>query len=369
MAPEDRERLAAEITRHEDWLRKGKVGEGRADFTGRNLHGGDFRNRDLSGACFYRAELAEALLAAAVFHGANFDSADLSRSNSKGTDFSHASLHRTNLQGADLQQARFQDAILFGADLRNSDCQWTNFEGADLRSALLLDSRLHGARLAGANLIWTDTVASTTWFRRFLIYVGATPGPYRLDANFCAGTLFPTNAVDPWSILRRTYTGSRYFILLLLTVSALLPWLARALAWSTLHELEFSALEVLQRSEQVHVETVERVLQEYRTRLGAPKEGWSVLALLFEAHRGAGLVVLNMLLFAYYCIRGTLTISISRLRDEEDRTGVSPSWNAYRRWWSAHRYLVWTTPIVLLILMVRLAALLGETVYLPFVSP
>jgi hypothetical protein len=238
-----------------------------------------------------------------------------------------------------------------------------------------------------------------------------------LDDNAIEGTRFSPYAHDPWSVLRRTYTGPKLAFLLLFSVLAFLPLGLRAAFWITLSRLEQRSIAVavaalerttsllrkaedpardmadfIARSEAIVaqlrpllergdlvipdgllrdisdllgqgrqlLEAVERGgrLRAASRELGETKE-WTeqgaqlvrllapsktvrvrrrpVWYLLLGIERGPWPAVLSAALLLYNVARALLTYFIGPLRDEEERTGNSPSWADYRPWWRLHQ--------------------------------
>lgn len=133
----------------------------------------------------------------------------------------------------------------------------------------------------------------------------------RFDQNVIRDLLIEGDAPDPWSVLRRSYTGPWFFVHAALLVLYVLPYVGRVLAltaagqtWATLGPRVPDLITI----EVAHV------------------AAWRVLIGL---ERGWWVPVLGAVLFAYNLLRGYLTLRIGMLRDAEERSGVSPAIKDY----------------------------------------
>lgn len=106
----------------------------KADFTGANLIGVNFKNYDLRGATFCYCDLTRVNFIAADLMCASFDFANLK----------YANFRRANLKASSLRQANLSNADLTCADLTGA-----YLVGADLYKAKIVDSLLMGIRSIG----------------------------------------------------------------------------------------------------------------------------------------------------------------------------------------------------------------------------
>ena len=65
--------------------------------------------------------------------------------------------------------------------------------------------------------------------------------PYRLDRTKTRNTRFHPRARDPWSVLRRHYTGPNMVFVLLFTLTAFLPVITKVVFWSGLSRWQEAA--------------------------------------------------------------------------------------------------------------------------------
>lgn len=158
-----------------------------------------------------------------------------------------AKLDRAHLEGVDLSRANLTGASLYEAHLENADLRLAHLEAANLGKTYLEGALLNEAHLEGANLWWASLNGANLWEAhleraRLLVAEGEArpwdtlwpyyPIPYKLNRSHTRNTRFHPRASDPWSVLRRNYTGPNMVFVLLFTLAAFLPVIARAVFWS-----------------------------------------------------------------------------------------------------------------------------------------
>ena len=362
-----------------------------------NLSGINLDHADLSGATLDSANLSAASLLNAKIQSGNLESANLC-----AAELSGASLISASLIGANLFKAN-----LFGTDLSSA-----NLNNADFSFAVLKKAKLFGAKLENATLESTDLESADL----------RNASGIRFDNNYVRGARFSPHATDPWSKLRRDYTGPKLAFVMTLTLAAFLPFVAKTLFWVGVSKVERQSLplattaiaktlDVLERTPEPHpphlavwtrkardyltkvepwlerhqqsgaempVETqdVERVielvvtatdsissakqslaehnekLQDAEDRLGQAQHLFRVVRpsgkvkqlrvveLLLGLDQGILPALLVIALLLYNIFRGLLTYFVGPLREEEERTGFTPSWkgrNGYAWLWWTHR--------------------------------
>ena len=189
--------------------------------------------------------------------GSNFEGAQLTGANLAGNILARACLKDADLQmtylvGASLAGADLRNARLDGADLRRADLRKADLSGASLREADLSGAKLHQANLDRADLHFVkglepdeNSVFQTRFTNRAGIIWKAFLSFYRvlywlLNKVGLARGLDPVRpeVEDPWSTLRRVYTGPSFFITLLFLVAFVSPYLLQAALLSELSHLE-----------------------------------------------------------------------------------------------------------------------------------
>lgn len=312
----------------------------------------NLRNINLCGAV-----LRDARLDGADLYGAKLDGAHLGGAHLEGATLQAATLKRATLSGAHLQ-----DASLVWANLKGANLQGANFDGAGLRHADLREADLRGIQKAV------------------------------FDESKIVHAVTGLAAKDPWSVLRRKYTGVMLFFHLLFLVAFILPYAGRAFLWKAVNrgqslyasvsnevlsdmgrieqkqararqqwreearvELEQLGLETkaVERIEQIVKGGVEAelgglqgtVAREVSRKLEAVGPclrkdcveipAWRVL---FQLDRGPVAAFLVLTLALYNALRALVTWQVGLMRDEEERSGITPPWRAIRlrgriRWW------------------------------------
>jgi hypothetical protein len=281
---------------------------------------------DLSGAELPEARLPKANLFMADLKDANLRAANLSGADLYKADLSRTNLFNANLSGTDLRWAHLPEALLNGADLKRADLREANFPGAylsraDLTGALLTGTTLNEADLRGAKgLLFDDNEVRNA---RFTLRPDRRAWPAMLRTRSGRAWLDLAPEDDPWSLLRRTYTGAN---LVLVTLALLVFLTPRLLAGVGLFLLA-AAEEAVGAG----------------TGAGGWVESpvWRVLLGLRGDHLGewAGALLL-VVPFAYNAGRFWLTQRVIPLRDAEERSGVTPALVDYQRLYEWHRRLV-----------------------------
>ena len=256
------------------------------------LAGIELQNHELIGAVFTNADL----------RGANLSNANLSGSNFSGADLRGAKLVGAYLYGANLRDANLLEALLTEACLQKADLRDTNFLDAKLMKANIRSASLEGAFLFRADLAGADLDESHG---------------VRLDSTHIAGARLPVSTPDDWSVLRRNYTGSAMAVNLLLSALFLIPLFFRAAIWTVVNRLQIASVGTLHEigaSPCLAASCIRRPV-------------WEVVLGVGESPL---LLAASVCLLVYNGLRIFLTVRISPLRDEEERSGFSP------RFWPMH---------------------------------
>ena len=157
----------------------------------------------------------------------------------ENANFMYADLKNVQLGGAHLEYVHFEyahleNALLCNAYLENALLCDTHLERANLRDAILTGATLKDAILDGADVRGAKGIV--------------------FDSNRVERLLIEGKAPDPWSVLRRNYTGPSFFFHLLLLTAFFLPYISKAIVLSGVHEgmvlIEKKGLPVLRKIEQ-----------------------------------------------------------------------------------------------------------------------
>ncbi|MCI0657368.1 MAG: hypothetical protein L0170_09900 [Acidobacteria bacterium] len=172
----------------------------------------------------------------------------------------------------------------------------------------------------------------------------------RLNTTRTRGARFTAGARDPWSILRRNYTGAQLAFRLLLLLAFVLPYMAKTMFWIGVNRSQATLMEIAERLEKAAAnlassgnpdasalaEVVART-RELEASMTRHSRKWSVWQLLLGLDKSWTYSTLAIALLLYYAARGLLTWRVGPLRDEEERSGYSPSWREYGRLFVLHR--------------------------------
>ncbi len=118
------------------------------DYSGADLRGMNFQEKDLSGRNLIGADLSHANLSDGFLHRVNLEGANLFKANLFRANLLQANLRRVNLQeanliGADLSGADLREADLRGAKIGFGKRVMVKFTGVILTGAILPDGQLH----------------------------------------------------------------------------------------------------------------------------------------------------------------------------------------------------------------------------------
>jgi uncharacterized protein YjbI with pentapeptide repeats len=299
-----------------------------SEFSGATVTGGSFAGVRLDASSFHSAAISQTVFNGSSLRDATFDCAETTDCWFMHAECQHASFASSRLTGASfasakLQNSDFGDADLHGAYLGNSDLAEANLVAADLTGAILVGADLSRAILfdgARSEPRGEAACLRDADLRRAKLWL--------LDGNDIRGARFSPGASDPWSILRRVYTGPRMLWNVLLLLVFLAPLGARAAIWSSAAMLQ---------------EQLEQVTPQSAPSIWA-REIWLWQALI-GWDRGVLYSGAVALLVLYNAGRGLFTFRLSTLRDLEERSGHAPDLSSYRVAWYLHiwvmKWCVW----------------------------
>lgn len=290
---------------------------------GHSLAGFDLSNANLSGA-----NLSESNLDNATLTGANLSKSDLSAATLREANLIRSDLSSAYLCGADLSDTTLFKANLAGAVLHGAKLDDANISLADLRMAMLRFASIKGVRLDGVRGM-------------------------RLDGNDIREVRFPPNTSEAWHVIRRAYTGTKFFFHLLLLVIFFGSMGLRTALWVGVNRAQAAVVNAAERldvaAESVQVTTPDFAaamhiaahelskVQETFTQDTSTYQVWQVL---LGVDRGWWAFALAVLLVVYNIARVWLTYMVGALREESDRSGYAPYWADYKWAWYWHNYVM-----------------------------
>lgn len=232
--------------------------------------------------------------------GMLFDDEDLSWLSLVNTRLDGSRFSGCILRSVYMPECYLNDVYISHCDMSEIDLSWSELNGAritecDLSGANLADTLMNGTSIShvdmtGADLRRSEGGRCDEWLVRDL----------RIEAD----------APDPWSVLRRTYTGPWFFIHAAFLAVFAAPYVIRACTLTMVADT-WQAVEDLTGSTLSSVATV---------------PAWHVLIGLDQ---GWPTVAIGCVLVAYNILRGYLTLRVGMLRDAEERSGVSPALSDY----------------------------------------
>jgi len=323
------------------------------DFRKARLQTADLRGALLAGANFSQAHLKEARLEWAHMEGANLSSAQL-----QAATLAYAHLEEATLRGASLANARLDGASLANANLDEADLTQANLSSAHLENAKIIGANLVEANLVDANFEGADLAASNL--------AGAAlwgTNLSRADLRGVQGLLLNSTVVrharfspwasDPWSVLRRNYTGGKFLFHLLFLVMFLLVYGVKIMFWVGVNqgqvalvseqnklnaELKELAIElqsqndILAKQNGIKIPKLKALVDKVADNLKITVQPClakecvkqSVAAALVRWHDGWLFWATALAIVTYNCLRGVMTWIMTPLRDEEERSGHTP---------------------------------------------
>jgi len=345
---------------------------------------------------FVRSNLSDTRLCSAHIREVNFYGADLQRAN-----FSNANSGQAKYGSAKLQNSIFYNANLEGAVFTSASLQNTSFNQVNLQHANFSFANLQDARFSGSNLKHTNLKAANLQGADLR---GANN--FRLDACFIKDAKFEPKSKDPWSVLRRTYTGPKLIYVMLGLVAFALPYIAKVGLWSLINRVQKytsesdkflgSRIKAQEISgallSKVDVSTdnitaVTRCLSDNCTAYPV----WKLIFAVDQDPLVLGFIsvplwFLTVTMISYNLLRGVLTYLIATMRDEEERSGFSPAWSKKKikqnkyvepkpyeiEWWFGYQWLYYAHVFVTLLGCIAILAFmingwcwLSQPIYLP----
>lgn len=304
-----------------------------------DLVNADLTNIHLEGANLSKANLSNANLSNAKLNGVDFSYANLNGANLAGAyhdspnvilmganidlqekvDFSHANLASANLTNVNLPYSDFSVANLTVANLKQANLSASNFWVSQLERANLEQSNLSKSNLENANISEANLCAANLIGVKDVLF----------NDNLVRGLQIHYNSNDPWSTLRRTYSGSRLFFNLLFLIAFLIPYIFKLIFWVSVNYAQaYSETLVHKRVTDLGLDA--ESLTNYALCFAEkcePMFAWQVILGVDKGRLDWGLAAT---LIFYNLMKAALTWFISPMRDEEERTGYTPSWTGRR---------------------------------------
>ena len=303
-----------------------------------HLEGADLSEANLDGATLLGAKLKGAYLFRAHLENANLREAHLENAYLSEAQLENAYLFRAHLENANLSEVHLENANLCGAHLENANLSEAHLERADLSEAHLENANLCGAHLKKPGLwkgLWKakavllDANLSDADLRDV---EGA-----RFDSTIVRNARFSPRARDPWSVLRRNYSGPKFLFHLIFLIAFLVSYAAKTMFWVGVNHAQETVVatttqmsgiaEQLKREGHPSSVLLGEMVEHHTNILPCLKEKCAKLAVweaLIRRNEGAAYWSLALALLAYNVCRGFLTWFVAPLRDEEERSGHTP---------------------------------------------
>ncbi len=315
------------------------------DLQGAWLYQADLSDANLSFSNLDGARLDYAILERALFTGSSMSNVELIDSRMENAELIDVQLENSNLNRSILTKSKLYSANLKGANLIDADLRGANLGRADLQGACLVDTDLGGADLTNANL----HLANLRFANLEKANLSGARG-FILDRSYVRNTIFDPVASDPWSVLRRKYSGAAMLWTIMAMIASFFPYAVKAIYWAAFSRFQSTAMGI-EYSEGTH-------------------ESYNIIQMMFGFNESPYIWFLPVVLVFYNIIRAFLTYHVGPLRDAEERSGFSPAyttndvwiavggmtickfWKGYKYLYVIHHYtdwLLWLSIIVALI--------------------
>ena len=210
-------------------------------------------------------------------------------------------MRNARLNFALLNAARLEDAELFLACLDHADLQETRLKGATLKEATLDRADVRKAK--------------------DLLFDGNRVDQFKIEGD----------APDPWSVLRRQYTGPWFSVHLIFLIVFFLPYAGKVLVLSATSEAQESLVELYDRYQpqieavpgsQAAADSAQRWFEQRYREIPA----WWVLV---GWTKGWWVIGFTVVVVTYNAMRAYLTLKVGMLRDAEERSSTTPTLKEY----------------------------------------
>lgn len=254
----------------------------------------------LSSARLTGAKLIGTYLDGAVLTVTHFEGAILN-----GAHLAGAQLHFAHLEGADLSNSDLQNAQLFNAHLQGANLKQAYLENTNLREAHLNSANLESTWLQGADFQDADLTNTNLAYAKDI----------RFSDNKIKDAVITSTTKAPWLTLKKNYTNTMLLFHIVGVIAFFLPYLVNVAVWRSLNLMqELNLVETF--SEQINV-----------TKCFAEDcTPWPIWQLLIGLRRSWYFAALTLFLIPYNGLRIYLTQQVSILKDSEQATGITPTW-------------------------------------------
>ncbi|MCL2711361.1 MAG: pentapeptide repeat-containing protein [Planctomycetaceae bacterium] len=240
---------------------------------------------------------------------------DFENANLIGANLSNANLNRANLKNADLFYARLEgDTNLEFSNLTNANLVGVNLANANLLCADLTNANLDFANLTGVQLRRASLDGTDVRGAKGIVF----------DSNRVERLLIEGNAPDPWSVLRRTYTGPWFFLHLLFLVAFLLPYIGSVIVLTSIHR----GMELIDKYPDTNYPALQQ-LQTWYQGIDKQHAFWTLIGFTDYNLTTICFFTLTVIVVVYNIFRYLLTMKVNLLREAEERAKITPGREEY----------------------------------------
>lgn len=333
---------------------------------------------------FAEQESVNVIIRFREFKGIVFDNLTLPAMKLCNVTFEGCSFVETHW-AADFEATRFIDGqAMSKANFSNSTFTRCSFSTSDMCSCDFSDTQFINSTLEDCIAIGSIFVNSKN--RNLVIQGGSLD---KADMDGASGLIlddvsvrdvnFPIRSNDPWSVLRRKYTGAAMTFHLLAVVVFFGSLAAKVMMWQIVNRTQSMWAEALTKTTErcFHLADEQPLLMGWCEHLSIQLEGldpsssqrfeqWATWQVLLALDKGWVWFVFAVAILIYNTARMYLTQKVSLLREEEERTHRIPRRAVYGHLSFLHLYVVRVLfAIAILSFLVNLAFMLLTPVFLP----
>jgi len=248
---------------------------------------------------------------------------------------------RLHLEHANLRGLHLEYANMSFGHFEHADFTWAHLNHAEVVFAHLKHANLHDAHCEHANFTAAHFDHAVVNESNFNCADLRSTYKLRFDDNPVRDIRIEGDAPDPWSVLRRKYTGPWFFLHLLLLVIFFAPYTGRLVALTATSRAEEWLAARGPAIRQVIAERADA--DQVDEWLGLWDGAWDAAVEQADAHservmawwvliggtKAWWLVPFGLIVLLYNLLRLALTLRVGILRDAEERSGVTPRLEEY----------------------------------------
>ncbi len=183
--------------------------------------------------------------------------------------------------------------------------------------------------------------------------------PFHFDETKTRGIKGTSRLCDPWTLLIRNYSGPNYIINTIYVILFFIPHIVQVIVYSTIGSAQAVAIsslsDLVERADQAMNQAIQpadlgqaapipdrvrRSLTDLRARINDRRlQEWPLWMVLLGLNQAWFVPVVILSILVLNVARLQLTTAVASLREQEQRSGVSPAWDDYKLYFRAHQMI------------------------------